>query len=93
MHHLQTFYFFVFEYGGISPSLCYWLAHICRTLTCFLLQSFLSFMQHSQKLYIRSTGVSPSRRIPLLNTIRAESYRAMRAFMISGSVPTILRWS
>lgn len=41
--------------------------------------------------YIRSTGVRPSRRMPLAITCRAASYRAIRAFCNSGSLPTILR--
>lgn len=41
--------------------------------------------------YIRTTGVRPSRRMPLAMTCRAASYRAIRAFCNSGSLPTILR--
>lgn len=44
-------------------------------------------------VYIRSTGVRPSKRMPLAMTCRAPSYRAIRAFCNSGSLPTILRWS
>lgn len=39
------------------------------------------------------TGLSPSKRMPLLRTIRAVSYSAMRDFMRAGSDPTILKWS
>lgn len=36
----------------------------------------------------RSTGLSPRSFIPLFNTCRAASYNAIRAFLISGSLPT-----
>lgn len=49
--------------------------------------------QGNATIYIRSTGVRPSRRMPLAMTCRAASYRAIRAFCNSGSLPTILRWS
>lgn len=48
-------------------------------------------VQDNAILYIRSTGVRPSRRMPLAMTCRAASYRAIRAFCNSGSLPTILR--
>lgn len=35
----------------------------------------------------RSTGVNPSKRIPLFSTVLAESYKAMRLFINSLSLP------
>lgn len=45
----------------------------------------------SEKKTYRSTGVRPSRDMPLWSTIRAASYRPIRAFWSSSSLPTIRR--
>lgn len=47
----------------------------------------------SADVYMRSTGLKPNSRMPLEMTILAASYRAMRAFLVSSSAPTMRRTS